>query len=212
MKTTKIIGGVLIAAGTGAIVYFGFIKKFADGLTGWQKMMGPKKAKGVLEEETRPTAPVAQQYTPSPLASGFPMTGGRHEKTRELQKALQTLWGQVIAGAPSDTLGKNTVEALKKIGYDLPISKADFENILAKKPRGGSMAPPTATIKYVYSKKALTPIYTKVDDVVPYRMAGVDELVGEFSGTKTSYFGTIYNEALVLGEKKYIAKENSYIK
>jgi hypothetical protein len=42
MKTGHIIGGVLIATGIGAGIYYGFIKKFSDGLTGFEKMRGKK--------------------------------------------------------------------------------------------------------------------------------------------------------------------------
>lgn len=44
MKTGQIIGGILIATGFGAVIYYGFIKKFDDGLTGFQKLIVKKDA------------------------------------------------------------------------------------------------------------------------------------------------------------------------
>ncbi len=68
MKNAKLIGGVLIAAGTGAVIYFGFVKKFEGGLTGWDKLMGkkPEAAKPVEETEMKPVAKVSKPKVKKP--------------------------------------------------------------------------------------------------------------------------------------------------
>lgn len=52
MNNGKIIGGLLITAGTVSLIYFGFIKKFKDGLTGIEKLIGKKTAANQPEGKT----------------------------------------------------------------------------------------------------------------------------------------------------------------
>lgn len=42
MKNAKLLGGILITAGSVLALYFGFIYQMEDGLTAWQHLMGKK--------------------------------------------------------------------------------------------------------------------------------------------------------------------------
>ena len=135
---TKAIIGLASALSVSAAIYFGFVHKFKDGVTGFRKLFpGEGKTeeevpKGELtESKTEQDKP---KETPVMDKKEFPLyEGSRWKSVTELQRALQNKFGQVIAGAPSELLGKNTILALRNVGYDVPLSKVEYDNILAGK-------------------------------------------------------------------------------
>jgi len=158
MKQGQIVGAVLIAGGIAIGTYFSFFHKFKDGLSGWQKIFKKKdsKAAGLTSGGATPPATTPPSGA---LPSGFPLEfNKKNSNVRNLQMALQNKWGKLIAGAPSDLLGANTLRALNEIGYSTPISKADYDNIIAgnKKPtvmpKVGDLAKATRDNVIVYNE------------------------------------------------------------
>ncbi len=138
--------GLIIGLGAGALVlgtgvFFLFLKKDDNGTTKFQNWRNKSNAK----DETQQAQDVKDQVSqgiPAPSAvSGFPIEANTHNaNTKNLQNALMNVWGKKISGAPSDYLGKNTLTALNAIGYDAPVSQADYTNILAHKAKPAPVA------------------------------------------------------------------------
>lgn len=135
MKKTQIIGGILTAVGLGVVVYFGFIKKYDDELTGWQKIM-KKKPKGSTKTPPSDTI-ITPDGTPAIVKKGFPINFNTpNENVPALQDALINKLLTPIKGAPTKNIGNKTLAALKTNGYDVPVTESDFNDIIAGKKKG----------------------------------------------------------------------------
>lgn len=202
MNTAAKIGLVLIlASGVGTGIYFGFIKKDADGKTWMDRMTKPKEDKKEAEEEKKDTAPASPPpVTPQPSShvsdnESFPLEGGmRGPKVRALQMALINKFSIGIKGAPGP-LGNNTKNAIEHAGYSLPISREDYDNILAGKKKGTtSSAPKTGPPTFnpgdsIYAKNDGTPIYSYPESSAKYII--VDSNTNPYKFNKsTSPMGT----------------------
>jgi hypothetical protein len=192
-----ILGGVL-ALGAGVGAWLVFFNKDENGNTKFQNWKNNSSAKDENEQKQE-TQQQQQQGAPSPIAvSGFPIEANTHNaNTKNLQNALMNIWGQKISGAPSDYLGKNTMSALNKIGYDTPVSQADYTNILAHKSKLSTSSTPTTVSADKVNGKGLYSVYgnTKVfinegDLSKVYKTVSKGGYIGKISGTK--YGGAWY--------------------
>jgi len=124
----------------------------------------PKDEGEVKKEETSGS-------TPSPVVNeGFPLSVGmRGNNVTQLQNGLIKMGKSIPAGATS-YFGSQTLSALQSAGYDAPVSKPDFDAIMAGKIKGtGGIAgspKPTQTTGCVgfYS----IPVYVKSESASMY--------------------------------------------
>lgn len=123
----KTLQTVLIAVGiTGAIVGIYYLVRYLVNLGTNEENVHEDKTTGEIINTS------TGEIIPTETAS-FPMEKGmRGTVVTALQKALIKM-GFPISGAPSQYFGNNTYAALKKAGYDTPLSRSDYENILAGK-------------------------------------------------------------------------------
>lgn len=148
MKTGAKVGlGLIIATGVGAGIYFGFIRKDANGKTWAQRLVGGSEPDEVSTDPTIQPVPGTTQPSPtptppapttSPVANeSFPLTKGmRGPSVRSLQTALINKFSIGIIGGADGVFGNKTEGALRLAGYSLPISQNDYTDILAGKRKG----------------------------------------------------------------------------
>lgn len=146
----KIVLLIITPIAISSIAYFGFIKKYKDGLTGFQKLTGVKPKVdpstddgiGSTPESTTATttttsgaksAPAANKPTVVPVntpvsSTNFPipMYVFGSGKTDDRVKQIQAKLGLMQDGK----LGNDTATAIKLRGYSVPVSQADYTNLL----------------------------------------------------------------------------------
>lgn len=149
MNTGAKVGiGILIATGVGAGIYFGFIKKDAQGKTWAQRLMEPSPKPVSTDPTIKPvveqpvTAPPPRPSSPN--NESFPLKKGmRGPNVRSLQTAIINKFSIGIAGGADGIFGSKTEAAVKNAGYTTPVSESDFNDIISGKRK--SAAAPAAT-------------------------------------------------------------------
>lgn len=120
----KIIAVTLLSAATMIAAYFGFIYKFEDNLTGWQKLTKKKPESEPKKDDAIPgtstiTSSGGGTSSTSTLPSGdYPIKyGDKNALVLRLQKALKGVWKQTGIGKVDGDFGNKTLTALKATGY-----------------------------------------------------------------------------------------------
>lgn len=139
MKGLKIIGGIILGLGIGALIYFGVTAKAAP------KKDEPKKDPDAPPSPSpTPTPTPTPPVTTIPAPTGFPLIVGmkNNSDVRDMQNALIKKFPGTISAGATGNFGAQTVAALAKGGYIPPISKAEFNNILAGRNKGETAVDP----------------------------------------------------------------------
>lgn len=205
MKTAAKIGlGLIIASGVGAGIYFGFIRKDADGKTWMDRMLKPKEEKkDVVEEKKETTTTTTTTTTPDkPVKNdSFPLSlGMRGPLVVKLQTALINKFQIGIKGGADGIFGGHTTEALETVGYDTTVSESDYKDILAGKKKGSNQSPPKTTVQTlnsgdsIYAKNDGTPIYSYPESTAKYIIVDSNSKPYKFNKS-TSPMGTFVKVA-----------------
>jgi hypothetical protein len=191
-KTIAYVLGGLAIVGGGIATWIIFFNKDENGNTRFQNWKNKSSAKDESQQKEETQVQQQQGAPAPPVISGFPIEVNTHNSNvKNLQNALINVWGQKISGAPSDYLGKNTLAALQKIGYNVPVSSPDYNNILAHKPKAVP-APASPIGKNLYSQYNGTRVY-KVDkdgkgERTLYKVAKAGEYIGKITGVDGGWY------------------------
>ncbi|KKS77435.1 MAG: hypothetical protein UV51_C0007G0033 [Candidatus Woesebacteria bacterium GW2011_GWC1_42_9] len=130
MDKRKLIGAALMTVAAGAIAYFAFFRKDAEGRSFFQKLLNaqpPLDPERLIPDGGGKTAP-----KPSPT-EGFPLKQGmKGPKVKEMQDALRTKFNQTNV-ASDGSFGPITKTALGKAGYPSTLFLTDFNQLIAGK-------------------------------------------------------------------------------
>ncbi len=154
MKTKYIvllsIGGALLL---GSILAFTLPKKVKEP----EKKPEPEPKPDPVKSPANP----AGNTVTAPVNTGFPLKQSNvvDSNVKILQGALRNTWHD-LAVAIDGKLGPITTASVLKAGYKVPVSKADFEAILAGKKPQTAPAPPTIKNGDI--------VYARVDGISTY--------------------------------------------
>lgn len=181
-KTTKI----LIIAGSGLLI-LGVTAMIAI-----PKILNKKsKDEEIADETTTNTGSSAATTAVNPIGNTADV-----KKFQDWMDAKHPNWlssGKSLnKGAGYGNFGSQTSAAWEKYGEEYQ--------------KSGNKPSPTVVTYKAYSAKSYNPIYSSVSDVVPYRLAGDSEYLGNLTGIiKKSYSGTSYAEVKQPdGKLKYV--------
>jgi hypothetical protein len=148
VRVLQIAAIVITPAVIGGTIYFGFVKRYKDGRTGWEKITkknppaGSGGGSGNSDTSSSPirTSSKSTSSSSSGSSSGFPLNTSSKvdSNVKKLQHALNQL--PVVPPFTANNLvedgilGTKTAAAIKAAGYSLPLSQDSFNKIVNPPP------------------------------------------------------------------------------